>query len=169
MSDTIPGPPGLHHALMRNTGYLISRMGMVAQKQFAERMESLGLTPRMWGALNVLEAEGAITQHALGKSVGIDPSSMVSTIDELEERGLVERRRHPSDRRAYALHVTTKGRQTLTRGRELAKQAQADLLEPLDEEERAQLHDLLLRVALHAHEVSLPPGGPDVPAATPAR
>jgi DNA-binding MarR family transcriptional regulator len=151
LAGTPPGfPAGLHSALMRHTGFLISRMGMVAQKQFAERMESLGLTPRMWGALNVLDAEGAITQHALGKCVGSDPSSMVSTIDDLESRGLVERRRHPSDRRAHALHITAKGRQMLTRGRELAMQAQADLLEPLSQEERDQLHDLLLRLALHA-------------------
>jgi DNA-binding MarR family transcriptional regulator len=137
---------------MRHTGFLISRVGMVAQKQFAERIESLGLTPRMWGALNVLEAEGAITQHALGKCVGTDPSSMVSTIDELESQGLVERRRHPSDRRAHALHVTTKGRQTLALGRELAIDAQADLLAPLNAEEREQLHALLLRLALHASD-----------------
>jgi DNA-binding MarR family transcriptional regulator len=122
-------------------------MGMVAQKRFAERLESLGLTTRMWGALNVLAAEGELTQHALGKCVGIDPSSMVSTIDELEAQGLVERRRHPNDRRAHALHLTNKGRQTLTRGRELARSAQEELLSPLNDEERAQLHDMLLRLA----------------------
>jgi DNA-binding MarR family transcriptional regulator len=138
---------------MRHTGFLISRMGMVAQKRFAERLDSLGLTTRMWGALNVLEAEGEITQHALGKCVGIDPSSMVSTIDELEAKGLVERRRHPNDRRAHALHVTAEGRQTLTRGRELARRAQDDLLAPLDPEERKQLHALLLRLALASADV----------------
>jgi DNA-binding MarR family transcriptional regulator len=153
MGEPLPGPPGIHSALMRHTGFLISRMGMVAQKQFAERLEALGLTTRMWGALNVLDAEGAITQHALGKCVGTDPSSMVSTIDELEARGLVERRRHPSDRRAHALHVTAKGRQTLTRGRELARQAQDDLLAPLNAKEREQLHALLLRLALATRDV----------------
>jgi DNA-binding MarR family transcriptional regulator len=165
---SITPPGGLHSALMRHTGFLISKVGMIAQRKFAERMESLGLTPRMWGALNVLEAEGAITQHALGKCVGSDPSSMVSTIDELEAGGLVERRRHPSDRRAHALHVTTKGRETLARGRELAMHAQADLLEPLSEEERQQLHGLLLRLAIHAHEVSSPGAATDEPAAAPA-
>jgi DNA-binding MarR family transcriptional regulator len=155
MSDNPPiPPPPLHAALIRHTGFLISRMGMVAQKQFAERMESLGLTPRMWGALNVLEAEGAITQHALGKCVGIDPSSMVATIDELERQGLVERRRHPSDRRAHALHVTPLGKRTLVHGRKLAIQAQSDLLAPLSPEEREQLHALLLRLALHTSDVS---------------
>jgi DNA-binding MarR family transcriptional regulator len=143
---------------MRHTGFLISRMGMVAQKRFQERLDSLGLTTRMWGALNVLDHEGAVTQHALGKSIGMDPSSMVATIDELEARGLVERQRHPSDRRAHALHVTELGRTTLTQGRRLAKQAQDDLLAPLDAEERKQLHDLLLRLALATKsEVEKPP------------
>jgi DNA-binding MarR family transcriptional regulator len=143
---------------MRHTGFLISRMGMVAQKRFQERLDSLGLTTRMWGALNVLDHEGAVTQHALGKSIGMDPNSMVATIDELEARGLVERRRHPSDRRAHALHVTELGHTTLAQGRRLAKQAQDDLLAPLDADERKQLHDLLLRLALATKgEVERPP------------
>jgi DNA-binding MarR family transcriptional regulator len=143
-----PGPPGVHRALVKHTGFLLARMGHVAAKQFSGRLEELGLTTRMWGALNVLDAEGAITQQTLGKCTGIDPSSMVSTIDDLEASGLVERRQHPSDRRAHALHLTDDGRATLARGRQLARQAQEDLLTPLDPDERKQLHDLLLRLAL---------------------
>jgi DNA-binding MarR family transcriptional regulator len=146
MADT-PGVPPLHTALARHTGFLISRMGMVAQKQFSERIAALGLTPRMWGALDVLDSEGEISQHALCKGIGMDPSSMVATIDELEAQGLVERRRHPQDRRAHALHVTAKGRSKLAQGRGLVRSAQDDLLAPLDREERAQLHALLLRLA----------------------
>jgi DNA-binding MarR family transcriptional regulator len=176
MHEALSGPPpGLHAALMRHTGYLISRMGMVAQKRFAERIQSLGLTTRMWGALNVLEAEGAITQHALCRGVGMDPSSMVSTIDELEAEGLVERRPHPSDRRAHALHVTDRGRQTLARGRELAKGAQDELLAPLSAEERKQLHELLLRLAIATRDEGKPSAEPrsgeaagDVASHTPA-
>jgi DNA-binding MarR family transcriptional regulator len=154
MHEMTPGTPGIHQALMRHTGFLISRMGMVAQKQFAERIDELGLNPRMWGALNVLDYEGAITQHALCQGVGMDPSSMVSTIDELEARGLVERRRHPNDRRAHALHLTEEGRETLVRGRELARSAQEDLLAPLNADERKQLHELLLRLAVATSGVS---------------
>jgi DNA-binding MarR family transcriptional regulator len=130
---------------------------MVAAKQFSERIEQLGLNTRMWGALNVLEAEGAITQHALGKCTGIDPSSMVATIDDLEERGLVERQRHPTDRRAHALHITDQGRETLARGRQLARGAQDDLLAPLSPAERRQLHELLLRLALATRDVGANP------------
>jgi DNA-binding MarR family transcriptional regulator len=73
---------------------------------------------------------------------------MVATIDDLEARGLVERRPHPSDRRAHALHITDEGREVLGRGRQLSRQAQEDLLAPLSREERKLLHDLLLRLAL---------------------
>jgi DNA-binding MarR family transcriptional regulator len=142
-----PAIPGaVHDALARNTGFLISRMGLVASRVFAERIAEVGLTPRGWGALNVLAKEGAITQHALCKCVGMDPSSMVSTIDELEACGLVERRRNPHDRRAHALHITEQGQRTLTEGRQVARRAQEELLAPLDREERQQLHELLLRL-----------------------
>jgi DNA-binding MarR family transcriptional regulator len=134
---------------MKHTGFLLARMGHVASKQFSGRLEKLGLTTRMWGALNVLAVEGALTQQALGKCTGIDPSSMVSTVDDLEAAGLVERRRHPSDRRAHAIHITERGRETLTRGRQLAQGAQEDLLAPLSSEERKQLHELLLRLVIH--------------------
>jgi DNA-binding MarR family transcriptional regulator len=150
MSEMPAGLPGMHAALTRHTVYLVSRIGLIASKQFGERLESLGLTTRMWGALNVLDAEGPITQHALGESVGMDPSSIVAALDQLEREGLVQRRPHPTDRRAHAVHVTDRGRQTLGAGRQLARQAQADLLAPLTERERRQLHDLLLRLALGA-------------------
>jgi DNA-binding MarR family transcriptional regulator len=150
------GPPSdfpLHKALSRHTGFLISRLGWFAQKRFAERIAKVGLTPRAWGALNVLEQEGVITQHALCRSMGMDPSSMVAIIDELEAQELVERKRNPQDRRAHALHITDKGRSTLTNARNLAMQAQNELLGPLNREEREQLHSLLLRLVINAQQV----------------
>ncbi len=74
---------------------------------------------------------------------------MVATIDELEKHGWVQRRPHPTDRRAYELHITDAGHATLRRGRRLAGQAQADLLSPLSESEREQLHDMLRRIVEH--------------------
>jgi DNA-binding MarR family transcriptional regulator len=133
---------------MKHTGFLLARMGHVAAKQFSGRLEELGLTIRMWGALNVLDFEGPLNQQELGKLTNIDPSSMVSTVDDLEAAGLVERRRHPSDRRAHAIHITDGGRETLTRGRQLARGAQEDLLAPLSAQERKQLHELLLRLVI---------------------
>jgi DNA-binding MarR family transcriptional regulator len=150
-------PFALHGALTRNTGFLISRMGLMARRAFAEQIAEVGLTPRGWGALNVLDQEGEVTQQWLGACIGMDPSSMVSTIDELEAHGLVERRRNPQDRRAHALHITDQGRRTLTEGRKVAHRAQEKLLAPLSEDERRQLHELLLRVAHGSTEAGAPP------------
>lgn len=149
MSDAPRAAPAMHPALARNTGFLLSRMGRVAQRHFAARIATVGLNVRTWGALNVIDREGAISQQQLGRSVGIDPSSMVATIDELESNGLVERRQHPTDRRAHALYITERGRETLTEGRTVAAGTQEELLAPLDAAEREQLHALLLRLALH--------------------
>ncbi|MHB8691705.1 MAG: MarR family winged helix-turn-helix transcriptional regulator [Solirubrobacteraceae bacterium] len=153
-SEELSGPPAVHRALAKHTGFLLSKMGTVAQRRFTVRIATLGLNTRMWGALNVLDAEGAMSQHQLGRCVGIDPSSMVTTIDELEAAGLVERHRHPSDRRAHALHVTDRGRETLGEGRKLARAAQDELLAPLDAAEREQLHALLLRLAVSGDSTS---------------
>ncbi len=141
------GAPGLHSALVRHTGYLLSRLGWYASRRFGERLQTLELTPRMWGALNVLDAASPISQHQLGRSIGMDPSSMVGAIDELEDLGLVERRPNPSDRRAHALYITDAGRDRLRAGRRLAKLAQDELLAPLSGPERDQLHGLLMRLA----------------------
>ena len=146
---------GLHQTLAKETGFLLARLGMVAQKTSHDRLSTLGVSPRIWGLLSVLDAEGAITQHALGQCVEMNPSSIVRAIDQLEGKGLVERRRHPSDRRARELHLTDEGRDTLRRGRELARKAQDDLLKPLDSSERALLQSLLLRVALAPDGVRL--------------
>ncbi len=147
MADTGSHRPGFHPALTVNTGFLLSRLGLLARSRFGERMQPLGLTARMWGALNVLAAAGPLTQLALGHSIGMDPSSMVSTLDELEAKGMVQRRPHPSDRRAHAVHLTPQGAAVLRRGRAVAREAQEELLAPLDAQERRQLHALLLLLA----------------------
>jgi DNA-binding MarR family transcriptional regulator len=169
MADANRSAPRPHPALARNTGYLVSRMGWFAARQFGLRLATLGLTTRMWGVLNVLDAEEAVSQQQLGRAVGMDPSSMVATIDELEAKGWVERRRHPTDRRAHALYLTDAGRETLGRGRALSREAQEELLAPLSADERRQLHDLLLRLATEASQVeaqanltSVPPLDPSV-------
>ena len=141
----------MHHALTGYTGFLLSRAGMFAMKRFSERLAPLELTTRLWGLLNVLDSEPGISQHRLGAMIGMDPSSIVAAIDELERQGRVERRRDPNDRRAYALYLTEEGKATLARGRKIAKEAHNDLLAPLSEDERATFHALLAKlVAAHS-------------------
>jgi DNA-binding MarR family transcriptional regulator len=71
----------------------------------------------------------------------------VTLVDELEAKGLVERRPNPDDRRTYELHLTGKGDATLHELGRLSRQHNDALLRALDESERRQLATLLARVA----------------------
>jgi DNA-binding MarR family transcriptional regulator len=88
-----------------------------------------------------------MSQRALGRRLRIDKSPMVGVVDDLERLGLAERRRGRTDRRVQAIHLTAKGRTALDRVMQIAETENARTFGVLDDDERAQLHDLLLRVA----------------------
>jgi DNA-binding MarR family transcriptional regulator len=111
----------------------------------AEALTSIGVTPALFAVLNVLgHREGAI-QKELSSEMGIDPSTMVTLIDELESAGLAARRRHARDRRAWEIAITPRGRRTLERARGLALRVEDDVLGGLSGAERRRLLALLRR------------------------
>ena len=79
--------------------------------------------------------------------LGVVPSRLVVLLDELEGRGLVERRARPGDRRSHALHLTDAGREAWKQMVRIARQHQEDLCAALDESEREQLAGYLRRIA----------------------
>ena len=124
-------------------GQLLFRLWRASHTRTAEALASIGLTPALFGLLNVLgERDGAIQQE-LGSAMGIDPSTMVSLLDDLERAGLAERRPRPTDRRAREVVITPKGRRLLERGRRLAGQVEGEVLQGLTAAERRQLLALL--------------------------
>jgi DNA-binding MarR family transcriptional regulator len=108
-------------------------------------LKAIGLRPAPFALLNVLGGREGAIQQQLSSDMGIDPSAMVTLIDELESAGLAERRRHPADRRAWEIAITPKGRRTLERARRLATQVERDVLDGLSAAERRQLLMLLRR------------------------
>src|ERR1700746_1986310 len=68
---------------------------------------------RQAGLLMGLAAHEGTSQQALAELMGLNATRMVFLVDELEQRGLVERRRNPADRRSHALYLTDRGRDTL--------------------------------------------------------
>ena len=128
-------------------GQLLFVAAQAAQALATERLEPLGLSPREWGVLGTLAESGPLTQIDLARTLSVDRTAMVYLLDGLEERGLVRRVRNPRDRRAFLVNLTDDGRALQTRAA-AALEGQADtLLEPLDAGERAQLVELLGRVA----------------------
>jgi DNA-binding MarR family transcriptional regulator len=140
---SVEGPPGerFEHPppepLASATGFLLSWHGRRTGEGFASALRPLGLRPPEFG----------ITQQQLVTGSLIDPSSMVAVIDELEELGLAQRRKHPDDRRKHAVHLTAKGKRTLGRARDVAVKFADDLLAPLDADERETLRRLLRKLA----------------------
>ena len=101
-------------------GQLLFRLWRVSHTRTAEALESLGLTTALFALLNVLGTREGAIQQELGSAMGIDPSTMVSLIDQLEAAELAKRRPRPTDRRAREVAITPKGRRVLKRARELA-------------------------------------------------
>ena len=133
--------------LSRRAGFLLAQLGTHAHRQLAERLARLDLHPRHFGMLSHLAASEGQSQQALSIALGIHRSAIVALVDDLEDRGLAERRRDPADRRAYTLYLTPRGRKALARMQRVAREHEAELLTALDAPERSQLIGLLQRVA----------------------
>jgi MarR family transcriptional regulator, lower aerobic nicotinate degradation pathway regulator len=135
-------------ALAGYTGFLLNWCAQRTRSWFAERLrEQQGLHAREFGLLSVVQAHPDATQLELGEATGIDPSTMVQTIDALQARGLAERLPHPTDRRKRIVRLTPQGDAALRDGQRLAAGAAEELFGRLDEDERAELHRILRKLA----------------------
>jgi len=133
--------------LSRRAGFLLAQLGTHRHRRFAERLAPLDLHPRHFGMLSHLAANEGQSQQALSRALGIHRSAAVALVDDLEQRGLAERRRDPNDRRAYALYLTPQGREVLAELQRVAEEDEAELLTALNASERSRLISLLQRVA----------------------
>jgi DNA-binding MarR family transcriptional regulator len=130
----------------RSVGFLLSQLGFVTSRGFMEALEPLGLHPREWALMRFVAASEGQSQQAIAERIGLPPSRMVAFVDGLEEKGLVERRPDPDDRRVRAIHLTAKGRRTLERAFKVAIEVETKLCEPLSEKERDRLIELLQKL-----------------------
>jgi DNA-binding MarR family transcriptional regulator len=147
--------PSPETASVEFAGQLFFRLWRVTHTRFGEALEPLGLTTALFALLNVLGTREGAIQQELGAAMGIDPSTMVSLIDQLEAAGLAKRRPRPTDRRAREVAITPKGRRVLEQARELAAQVEVDVLGGLSAAERRQLLALLRRALSSAPPQSL--------------
>ena len=134
--------------LVASPGFLLARLGMSLKMTTMEEFERAGFSGYHYSILALLDEGARKTQSAIAHALQYDPSQLVALLDSLEEKGLVERRRDPDDRRRHLVTLTTTGRQQLAAFRKLVQKLEDEFLAPLDEDERAALHDLLLRIAV---------------------
>jgi DNA-binding MarR family transcriptional regulator len=122
-------------------GNLARRLGVPAEQMLGE----FGLRPRHHIAMTVLRDLGETGQADLAATLRIDRTNLVGLLNDLEERGLIERRRSPEDRRRHTVALTVKGRRQLAEVEFALLAIESEVLAGLDEGERRQLHDLLQR------------------------
>ena len=133
--------------LRASTLVLLKRLGFNAKQHSFDEYEKAGLSPYHHAILALLDEGMPETQAAIADSLGYDRGTLVGLLDELEEKGLVERKRDPEDRRRHLVRLTSDGKRALTRLRTLAARLEDEFLAPLDAEQREQLHALLLVLA----------------------
>jgi DNA-binding MarR family transcriptional regulator len=127
--------------------YLLSTLGYESSRRFKQALEPLDLEPRHFAVLRAIDYDDGQPQQALAQRLQIPPSRMVAIVDELEDRGLLERRPDPDDRRVRTLHVTAAGHTLLEQAFALAVEHDQKVASVLDEQERAQLREYLQRIA----------------------
>lgn len=121
--------------------FMLIRAGAVGRARGNAVLRDLGFRTRDYSILSTV-ATREVTQKELASFLMLNPSQVVSLVDDLEERGLVRRTTSPHDRRAKIVVATKEGRRAFTRAKDLLERTHEDLLSPLTREER----DTLLRV-----------------------
>jgi DNA-binding MarR family transcriptional regulator len=138
------GPP---KELLTSAAFMLKRLGFMLKDRTMEAFEETGMTPYHHAVLALLHEDPRETQAMIADALGYDRSHLVGVLDELEERGLIERRRDPTDRRRHLVSLTKDGEQALERLRAVSKQIENEFFRPLDAKERKTLNELLLRLA----------------------
>ena len=135
MGQSVEAPPlpprtATPEPLTANLCWLLSRASHTLSTELTAAMEELDVSPR---AQNVLSTAmtGEYTQTELVNLVGVDKTTMVVTLDELEAKGLAERRPSPTDRRARVIAVTKAGKRKVREAEAIGARVNADVLSAL--------------------------------------
>jgi MarR family transcriptional regulator for hemolysin len=115
--------------------WLLSRASHGLTTEFTAALEELGISPRQHSVL-FTAMTGEFTQTEIARMVGLDKTTMVVTVDELEAAGLAERRPSSTDRRARVIVVTDAGVRRVLEAEEVLDGVRDDVLSVLAPDER---------------------------------
>ena len=137
--------PPQQQPLSDNLCWLLSRASWTLTTELTAAMEDLGLSPRAHSVL-AAAVTGEHTQTELAQMVGLDKTTMVVTMDELEAKGLAERRPSPSDRRARVNAVSEAGKRTAAKADAVIEDVQTNVLESLPARDRKHFLEALAQL-----------------------
>ena len=145
-------------ALASRLGYLLKHAQLRLAELTASAMAPFGITGRQLAVLIAIDSQAPLSQQEVAGRLRVDRTTMVLLIDELENKGLVQRRRDPGDRRKNVVVLTDAGRTTLREASRASDEAERLFLGPLSGDEAAQLRQALRAIAfpVPAEPVSQP-------------
>jgi DNA-binding MarR family transcriptional regulator len=142
MATDVQTPQGIGEAsepagncLMGNLGWMLDQANHALGSEVAGALGPLGLGQRGFCVLSAA-IDAQLTQTELAGMIGLDKTTMVVTVDELERKGLAERIPSPTDRRARVIKVTDTGRAKVAEGQEIMLRVQNEVLDALPASER---------------------------------
>lgn len=136
-------------------GYALRRAQSAVFADFAATFSRSGesLTPGEFGLLVLVDRNAGLSQMTLARALGIDRSTLVPILDRLQERGLLVRRRSPTDGRAHAVALTPFGRRALARFSRLVRAHEKRIVSELSAAETRTLIGLLEKVRAPARSL----------------
>src|SRR4051794_18861681 len=137
--------------LATSSTFLLKRLGGIVKDRYSEVFEAADAVPFDYPMLALLAQGACATQSTIADVLRYDRSYLVGLLDDLEGRGLIERRRDVNDRRRHVVSLTKAGTRELDRLREIVAGIDSELLEPLSAGERQTLQALLAKLAA-AHD-----------------
>lgn len=140
-------------ALAPLVGYHLRRAWSAFSSDFLAEMEGTGLRQVPFAVLSVVAANPGINQGAVGRVLGIKRANMVSLINELVDKGLVDRAVDANDRRAFSLKPTDAGTVALKDAVQRIAAHEQRMLADLSPQEQATLLDLLARIERRAPDI----------------
>ena len=130
-------------ALSSTLGFLLHDVARLLGKRFEQRAKDLGLTRSQWQTLAYLANNEGIHQAGLAEMLEIEPITLVRILDKLAERGLIERRQHPGDRRAWLLYLRAEARPLMADLGALGDMTRGEALLNVPPDDVHRLHDTL--------------------------
>jgi DNA-binding MarR family transcriptional regulator len=132
--------------LADRTGFLLSRAHFSSRDRADELLRPYGIVVRHFGLMMLLAEHGPSSQQALARRLSVSPAMITQIVDDVEARGLVERRPNPGDRRSYLVTLTPAGKRTLTAGRRVARTVADEFVAKLGEDGDRELRALLRKL-----------------------
>ncbi|MET4641549.1 MarR family transcriptional regulator [Streptomyces sp. NBC_01550] len=139
-------------------GYLIWQISQAYTQRFERALRPLGLTQAQFSTLVRLSLDGPLSSAELARRCGVTAQSMGTALRELVERGLVERRPHPTHGKIIEMCVTAAGKALAQQGETALEPCEQETLEPFLPQEQEQVRSHLRRMLGALNAQALGPG-----------